>query len=165
MTQLVLPGFEVKDANDREQALIKEIKAHLASAEKSADKAEQQYQAVGLKLRKLKALKPANVNWRAYVKQHFDIGKTRARELMLIADGRTTLDKVRADAKQRMKTIRNRRRSERSERRSRSGCRSPTVNAVPMSRPAPIMPTSPVSYWHCPAAPKTSSISALARAR
>jgi hypothetical protein len=73
-----------------EAQLIKAIKAHIA-------KGEQHYISAGLHLAKLKERCPDQATFLALVKEKIGIGKSRTYELLQIADGRKTVEEVRAD--------------------------------------------------------------------
>jgi hypothetical protein len=77
-------------------ALVSTIKAHLAKGVQSKEKSEQHYISAGLHLKELKARKPSETPWPEYVRETFDLGRERADELIRIADGRTSVEKVRA---------------------------------------------------------------------
>jgi hypothetical protein len=77
-------------------SLIHTIKSHLAKSVQSADKAEQHFVSAGLRLKELKARKPSETPWPEYFRETFDLGRSRADELIQIADGRTTVEKVRS---------------------------------------------------------------------
>src|SRR5438874_1232025 len=80
-----------------EAQLIKAIKAHIAKADQAKDKAEQHYVAAGLHLKTLKAEHDGNWDeWAALLRAQCDLSTGRASELMQIADGRTSLEKIRA---------------------------------------------------------------------
>ena len=86
-----------------EAQLIKAIKAHIA-------KGEQHYISAGLHLAKLKERCPDQATFLALVKDKIGIGKSRTYELLQIADGRKTVEEVRADTderKQRHLSVRN----------------------------------------------------------
>src|SRR5262245_34712732 len=74
--------------------LIKIIKAHIA-------KGKQHYISAGLHLAKLKERCPDQATFLALVKDKIGIGKPRTYELLQIADGRKTIEKVRADTAKR----------------------------------------------------------------
>jgi hypothetical protein len=78
-------------------ALVATIKTHLAKAAQSAEKSEQHFRSAGQHLKELKARKPSETPWPEYVRETFDLGRSRADELIQIADGRTTVEKTRAD--------------------------------------------------------------------
>src|SRR5262249_48798993 len=73
------------------------------------EKAEQHYIAAGLHLKTLKADHTGNwTNWEKLLKTKIGIGKTRASELMQIADGRKTVEEVRAVTSKRTRESRKR---------------------------------------------------------
>jgi hypothetical protein len=78
------------------------VRTHIAKGDKAQDKAEQHYIAAGRYLAQLKADHAgAWAEWETLVKERAGIGKSRASELMQIADGRKTVDDVRADTAKR----------------------------------------------------------------
>jgi hypothetical protein len=79
-----------------------------AKAAQAYSKAEQYYIAAGLHLKKLQATKPDEVTWKRYVEKYCKIGIRRAQELIAIADGRTTLEKVRASKAESVRRLRQR---------------------------------------------------------
>ena len=82
--------------------LIQTIKAHIAKGDKAKDKAEQHYIAAGQHLKTLKASHGGSWAEREeLLKTKIGIGKSRASELMRIADGRKTVEQVRADTAER----------------------------------------------------------------
>lgn len=76
--------------------LIQTIKAHLAKAAQALDKSGQHETSAGLYLKELKARKPSALPWPEYVRATFNLGQSRADELIRIADGRTDVETVRA---------------------------------------------------------------------
>jgi hypothetical protein len=83
------------------------VKAHIAKGDKAKDKAEQHYIAAGQHLTALKAEHTGTwAEWEALVKERAGIGKSRASELMQIADGTKTIEGTRAEARERMREIR-----------------------------------------------------------
>jgi hypothetical protein len=80
----------------------KAIRAHIAKGDKAKDKAEQHYITAGQHLRALKAEHAGTWDeWEALLKDKIGIGKSRASELMQIADGRKTVEGIRADTAER----------------------------------------------------------------
>ena len=80
-------------------SLIATIKAHIAKGDKAKEKADQHYIAAGLHLKKLKAQHSGSWReWEMLLKSKIGIGKSRASELMAIADGRKTVEQVRDSA-------------------------------------------------------------------
>jgi hypothetical protein len=85
------------------EELIKTIRTHIEKGDKAAEKADQHYIAAGQHLKTLKAQHNGPwKEWEALLKDKVGIGKTRASELMAIADGRTTIEEVRADTAKRV---------------------------------------------------------------
>jgi hypothetical protein len=83
-------------------SLIERIKAHIAKGDKAAEKAGQHYVAAGQYLNELKANHTGNwEEWEVLLKSKVGIGKSRASELMQIADGRKSVEQVRANTNQR----------------------------------------------------------------
>jgi hypothetical protein len=80
-----------------ETQLIGTIKAHIAKGDKAKDKAEQHYIAAGQYLKQLKAAHDGSWDeWETLLKTKIGIGKSRASELMQIADGTKTAADVAA---------------------------------------------------------------------
>src|SRR5262245_19779717 len=80
-----------------EAQLVKTIKAHIAKGDQAQDKAQQHYISAGQHLKTLKAQHGGSwAEWEALLKEKIGIGKSRASELMQIADGRKTADDTRA---------------------------------------------------------------------
>lgn len=86
--------------------LIRTAKAFQEKAEHAAEKAEQFYVSFGLTLAELKDRKPEGTPWPAFVKKYFDIGRSRADELIQIAHGKTTVENVREGKRERMRRVR-----------------------------------------------------------
>jgi hypothetical protein len=82
-----------------ERQLINAIKVHIAKGDEAKDKAEQHYIAAGLHLTTLKTLHDGRggtwAEWEQLLKTKIGIGKSRASELMQIADGRKSVEEVR----------------------------------------------------------------------
>ena len=76
-------------------ALVATIKDHLAKAVQSEKRSEQHYISAGLRLKELKARR-GNTPWYEYVQKTFKLSRSRADELIAIADGKVTLDQTRA---------------------------------------------------------------------
>jgi len=90
-----------------QQDLIRTIKAHIAKGDKAADKAEQHYIAAGQHLKTLKAEHTGSWSeWEELLRDRVGIGKSRASELMAIADGTKTLAEVRATTAERNRRLR-----------------------------------------------------------
>jgi hypothetical protein len=90
-----------------EAQLVKAIKAHIAKGDQAQGKAEQHYVAAGLHLKTLKAEHDGNWDeWAALLRTKCDLSTGRASELIQIADGRTSQEKIRAKDKERKKLTR-----------------------------------------------------------
>ena len=90
MSQTPVPPTEQDN-----EALIKTIKAHLSKGEKADGKAKEHYLAAGLHLKTLKEQHQGTwTEWDALLKDRLGIGKSRASELMQIADGRKTVAEI-----------------------------------------------------------------------
>jgi hypothetical protein len=102
------PAEPVPKTGDECQ-LIETIRAHIrqgdkyaAKAELNAEKRDQHYIAAGQHLKTLKATHGGNwAEWENLLKTKIGIGKSRASELMLIADGTKTVEEVRAEGAER----------------------------------------------------------------
>jgi hypothetical protein len=86
------------------------IKAHIAAGDKAADKAEQHYKSAGLHLldAKERVKRTANLTWPAFLHGQCGVQRSRADELIAIAEGRTTLAEVRerkADSMRRSRAV------------------------------------------------------------
>jgi hypothetical protein len=85
-----------KDENDEIPAqvltLVRRIKALIEKGDRAAEKAEQFYKAAGIHIREIKE---QSDEWETIVREQCGLGRSRAYELMAIADGKTTLEKVR----------------------------------------------------------------------
>jgi hypothetical protein len=87
--------------------LIKAIKAHIAKGDHATDKAEQHYISAGQHLKTLKAEHDGSwAEWTELLRTKCDLSTGRASELMQIADGRTSQEKIRAKDKDRKKLTR-----------------------------------------------------------
>jgi hypothetical protein len=85
-----------------ESQLVQAIKVHIAKGDKAADKADQRYRSAGQHLKTLKAAHGGSwAEWEELLKTKIGIGKSRASELMRIADGTKTVEEVRADTAER----------------------------------------------------------------
>jgi len=78
-----------------ESQLVHIIKAHVAKGDKAAEKSEQHYIAAGQHLKTLKAQMPKGIKWEQYIEDlGIGIGRSRANELIQIADGRKTVEEL-----------------------------------------------------------------------
>jgi hypothetical protein len=81
--------------------LCKRIKALIAKGDKAAEKSEQFYVAAGLELKALKGKCSTQTLFLNLVRHDIGVGKTRAYELLQIADGKKTVAEVRANTAKR----------------------------------------------------------------
>src|SRR5205823_6038665 len=81
---------------DTVPVLIKTINALIEKGDKSKEKSDQFYIAAGQRLKELKARKPPNSVWAVYVEERVKLSRSRADELIAIADNRTTVAETRA---------------------------------------------------------------------
>ena len=97
----VKPVAKIVAGADQER-LINTIRAHIAKGDHASKKAEQHYIAAGQHLATLKASHAGTwKEWETLLKAKLDISTGRASELMQIADGRKTVEQVRADTNRR----------------------------------------------------------------
>jgi len=89
------------------QELITKIKAHIARGDRATEKAGQHYISAGQYLAALKESHAGSwAEWEALLKDKVGISTGRASELMQIADGRKTVEGVRAGKAESMKRLR-----------------------------------------------------------
>jgi hypothetical protein len=86
--------------SETEVQLCKKIKALIAKGDKAQDKAEQFYLAAGIELKRLKAGCFSQDMFLTVI-DRIGVGKTRAYELLAIAEGKKTVAGVRAAATER----------------------------------------------------------------
>jgi hypothetical protein len=84
--------------------LTRRINALVEKGDRAAEKAEQFYKAAGIHIKEIKQRQ--SENWETIVRDKCGLGRSRAYELMAIADGKTTLENVRADTNERKKVHR-----------------------------------------------------------
>jgi hypothetical protein len=97
-----------------EGELVKRIKEHIAKgdqatekAEHATKKAEEHYKSAGQHLLTLKAEHKGNTaEWEQLLKEKCGIGKSRAYELIRIANGKTTVEEIRADKAESVRKVR-----------------------------------------------------------
>jgi hypothetical protein len=98
---------DTQSGNANQAQIISTIKAHIAKGDKAAEKAEQHYIAAGQHLATLKANHAGTwEEWETLLKSKVGIGKSRASELMAIADGRTTVEGLRAEKAESVRQVR-----------------------------------------------------------
>jgi hypothetical protein len=87
---------------------IAESKAHYKAGEKATEEAEKYYKAAGVHIAQCKKLykRGSNRTWAQFCKERLGMTARRADELIMIGDGRTTLQKVRAKKKASMRKVR-----------------------------------------------------------
>jgi len=73
------------------------IRAHVTKGDASIEKAEQHYKAAGIHLMEAKerVKRTANLTWPAFLNAHCSIRRSRADELIAIAEGKTSLAELR----------------------------------------------------------------------
>jgi len=87
---------EIASSTGATQDLIGKIKAHIAAGDKATKKAGDHYIAAGQYLKTLKEGHGGSwAEWEALLKDKIGIGKSRASELMQIAEGRKTIGDIR----------------------------------------------------------------------
>lgn len=92
------------------------IKAHIAKGDKAVEKADEHYKAAGIYLKELKAEHGGTwAKWETLLKSKVGISTGRASELMQVADGRKTVEKLRSDKAESVRQVRARASSLRSE--------------------------------------------------
>lgn len=84
-------------------ALGRQAHAHIITGDKAKDKAEQHYKSAGLYLIEAKARveRTKGLTWVQSLVNNCPVGKSRSYELIAIADGRKTVEEVRAARKER----------------------------------------------------------------
>jgi hypothetical protein len=87
-----------------------EIKARIAAGDKAMDKAEQHYIAAGIQLAAAKdrVKQTPGLTWPRFLNEHCNIRRARADELIMIADGRTTLADLRMKKAESVRAVRQR---------------------------------------------------------
>jgi|SRR5215469_1801223 len=90
-------------ADKQQAALIREVKYHLCGLEQTTHTAQKHAVAAGKALAKLKHGKPKDRPWPEYVREHFKLSQQRADELISISRNKTTVAKVRAATRQRVR--------------------------------------------------------------
>ena len=78
------------------------IKAHIAAGDKNIAKAEEHYKAAGIHLKEARdRAKAEGTTFSAFIAKECSLGRSRAYELIAIADGTKTLAETRADNRKR----------------------------------------------------------------
>jgi hypothetical protein len=75
-----------------------QIKAHIAKGDQAIGKAEEHYKAAGIHLKEAKerVMHTRGLTWPAFLVKHCSLHRSRADELIAIAEGKKTLTEVRA---------------------------------------------------------------------
>ena len=114
------------------QELINRIKTHIAKGDQAAEKSEQHYVAAGQYLKALKEQHKGNwADWETLLQTKIGIGKSRASELMQIADGRKSIADVRGNTSERTRKSREKVSPLRSGEDARHETTSKTSTALP----------------------------------
>jgi hypothetical protein len=88
-------------------AIAQAINALVKKFEQAQEKAEQYERTMGHHLKELKERKPDDIDWEAWLEKcGVNLKQDRADQLIRVADGRTTIEKVRADAAERNRQLR-----------------------------------------------------------
>lgn|GEM_PF-3270262 len=90
------------------------IRAHIEKGDASIEKAEQHYKSAGLHLAEAKARvkQTPGLTWPRFLLDHCQIRRARADELIMIADGRTTLADLRMKKAESVRATRERKRED-----------------------------------------------------
>jgi hypothetical protein len=87
---------------------LRKIEEHDRKIEEQETKRDEREVEVGTALRALKAQKPKSIKWEQYLEEcGIEIHRSRADQLIRIADGRTTAEEERADTAERVAKSRN----------------------------------------------------------
>jgi hypothetical protein len=102
------PPRQAADAREADQEqLIKTIKALIAKGDKAREKSDQFYIAAGQHIKTLKAEHAGTwAQWERLLKDKLSLGTGRASELMQIADGRKTVEGIRAKEAEKHRQLR-----------------------------------------------------------
>jgi hypothetical protein len=89
-------------ATDTLQGLIKLVVVRVEQGDKAAEKAEGHYKAAGIHIAQCKERYRVETDlaWPAFCKEHFGFTARRADQLIMLGEGRTTLQKMRQDNKE-----------------------------------------------------------------
>src|SRR5436309_14592646 len=94
------------------ETLAGHIKAHVEKGDKATGKAEEHYKAAGIHLieARKRVQETPGMTWPAFLAGHCTLGRGRANELIRLAEGRTTLNEIRAGTRSRVAAHRARKR-------------------------------------------------------
>ena len=124
-----------------EAQLVKTIKAHIAKGDHAKDKAEQHYISAGQHLKTLKAAHGGSwEEWAALLRTKCDLSTRRASELMQIADGRTSQEKIREADAERKKLAREKNKKDSSGHPEEKSAAEEPVPDAPVDDPADTAP-------------------------
>src|SRR5262249_17356279 len=127
---------DTKSAATTQAQLISVIKAHIAKGDKYTQKGNDHYIAAGQYLAQLKREHAGTwAKWAALLKTKVGISTGRASELMQIADGRKTVEQVRAGKAESVKQLRARASSLGSEGHARKARKRPDTKVKPAAAP------------------------------
>lgn len=86
------------------------VKAHIDRGDAAIEKAEQHYKAAGIHLidARERLKQTGGMRWSAFLFSHVRLGSRRARELIALAEGRTTLAEMREQNRSRVASHRER---------------------------------------------------------
>jgi hypothetical protein len=96
------PVTEPIEINEAEAQLIEKCRAHIQKGNKAAEKAEQHFISAGQCLRQLREGRD-QATFLALVEQHLHVKKSRAYELLSIADGKKTFEEVKEERRERQR--------------------------------------------------------------
>lgn len=92
--------------NGKDRAIVAAIKSNLKAGDACAHKAEQHYKQAGQKIIALRNARPGD--WEKVVKEECGVGRSRAYELIALAGGKITLEKLREQKAQQVRDTRER---------------------------------------------------------
>jgi hypothetical protein len=117
------------------------IKAHIAAGDKAVGKAEEHYKAAGIHLLEAKerVKRTANLTWPAFLVSQCSIQRSRADELIAIAEGKKTLAEVRAASAARVR--------EHAARKKESPLANGKLSEISQQIKAPTTSPSPQLLW------------------
>jgi hypothetical protein len=142
----------ISETSAPQSLLVRHIRAHVAKGDKARSKSDEHYIAAGLYLKTLKENYATDwASWETLLKARVGLSATRAGELMRIADGRESPQKIRAATVRRMRKLRASRISTSRDVESEERGASPDLDeksegapaAAPEHRPEPINHPTP----------------------
>ncbi len=132
------------------ETLGAEIKARVEAGDRAFNKAEQHYISAGIQLAEAKArlAETKEMLWSAFLFSHVRLKERRVRELLALADGRTTLAEMREKTRERVAAHRERKRGEAALRNADPADREDPANDNRLSR---LDAYSGDNEWYTPA--------------